>query len=294
MSRSSKERRAHARADVNEQRLLLQRRVVGRWAASAPREPLERAEYFAAHELLEQTGLCAVGVRSVGSNCAAFTNAVLAPKAHRPDCACASGCAWCCVLEVSAWPAEVIQLAAQLEGRTPSERTVLLARLREAVALADAERAAGRRPRVPCPLLAPERTCTVHEARPSACAAVFSVDAAPCRAYAEGTEHPAKDRIGLIVSLLLPAQVAAHVIMQHGGPSTDGTGASVDLHAGLAAALEMGAERAATAWVAGEDVFRQARERCRRRAESAQTEDAARSGSTPSRLVTLGRSSQHR
>src|SRR5512143_6191 len=129
MSRSSKERRAHARADANERRLLLQRRVLGRWAASAPREPLERAEYFAAHEILEACGLSAGGVRSVGSDCAGFTHAVLAPKAHRPACACASGCAWCCVLEVSAWPAEVIQLAARLESRAPSERSVLLARL---------------------------------------------------------------------------------------------------------------------------------------------------------------------
>lgn len=294
MSRSSRERRAHERANANERRLALQRRVLGRWAASAPKEPLQRAQYFASHEILEEAGLSAVGVRDVGLNCAGFTNTVLAPKAHRPGCACASGCAWCCVLEVSAWPAEVIQLAARLEaGQTPSQRTSLLARLREAVALADGERSAGRQPRVACPLLMPDRTCSVHEARPSACAAVFSVDAARCQAYAEGTEHADKDRIGLILTLLAPAQVAAHVIMQHGGPPTDGSGASVDLHAGLAAALEMGAEAAATAWIAGEDVFREARERSRLRAAST-ADGGPQAAPAPSGLVTLGRSFQPR
>jgi Fe-S-cluster containining protein len=286
MSQRSKERRAKERAAAGERQQRIRRSVLERWGPSAPQDSVERAGYLAAHAILEEHGLTAAGAREIGFNCAAFTNVALAPQMAPRSCACAPGCAWCCMREVTAWPAEVIQLASRIESGRGEEVSSLLARLRETVAMADAQRSDGRSPRSPCPLLTPDRTCSVHEARPSSCAAVSSSDAAVCKADAEGKEHMGKMAANL--ALLVPSQVAAHVIMQRGGPPTDGAGGGVDLHAGLALALERGAEAAAAAWIGGEDIFRAARERAQRRMERLREEKRARAGSTAQGLVTLG------
>jgi Fe-S-cluster containining protein len=287
MSRGSKERRAKERASAVERQHRLRRRVLERWGPSAPEDRVERAGYLAAHAVLEESGLTPAGVRDVGFNCASFTNGTLAPQLGDPSYACAPGCAWCCMLEASAWPSEVIELASFVESRRAEEVAPLLARLRETVALSDGQRAAGRWPRVTCPLLSSDRTCSVHDVRPSSCAAACSFDAARCKAYAEGTEE--KDRIAANFALLAPSRMAAHVIMERGGPRTDAAGGALDLHAGLAIALERGALGAAAAWLAGEDVFREARERSRWRMERLAAEMRARSGPGPQGLVTLGR-----
>ncbi len=287
MSQSSKERRAKERATASERQQSMRRSVLERWGPSAPEDRVERAGYLAAHAILEEHGLTPAGVREIGFNCAAFTNDTLALQMSQPSCACAPGCAWCCMREVSAWPTEVMQLASRIESLRAEEVSSLLARLRETVALADEQRAAGRSPRLPCPLLTPDRTCSVHDGRPSSCAAVSSTDAAACKAYAEGNAHT--DKMAANLALLRPSQMAAHVIMQRGGPPTDGAGAAVDLHAGLALALERGADAAAAAWIGGEDIFRAARERAERRMERLRDEMRARAASTAPGLVTLGK-----
>ena len=289
MSRGSKERRAKERTAAVERQQRLRGRVLERWGPSAPQDRVERAGYLAAHAILEENGLTPAGVRDIGFNCAAFTNTTLEPQLRESTYACAPGCAWCCMLEVSAWPAEVIQLASFIESRREGEVSPLLAKVRETVTLADSQRAAGRWPRVACPLLAPDRTCSVHEARPSSCAAACSFDAARCKAYAEGISDKDKDRIAANLELLAPSRMAAHVIMQRGGPPTDGAGGGIDLHAGLAVALERGAEAAAAAWIAGADVFQEARERSRWRMEKLAAEMRARTAPAAPRLVTLGR-----
>ncbi len=287
MTQRSKERRARQRAAATERQQRIRRSVLERWGPSAPQDRVERAGFLAAHAILEEHGLTPSGVREIGFNCAAFTNATLAPQMSQPSCACASGCAWCCAREVTSWPTEVIQLASWIESRRSAEVSSLLEKLRDAVAAADEQRSTGRSARTPCPLLAPDHTCSVHEARPSSCAAVFSTDAADCKEYAEGSEHTGKMAANL--TLLLPSQIAAHVIMQRGGPATDGAGAAVDLHSGLASALERGTDAAAAAWIGGEDVFRVARERVQRRMERLRDERRAQVAPSAGGLVTLGR-----
>lgn len=248
MSKKSQERRAKKRAAQFSRESSLQNKIIS-------------AERRAVDEILSEQGLTAMGICGVGRNAALFVNDILAKAAHRPSCACGPGCAWCCVLEVSAWPAEVLQLAAWMEERlTPEEVATKVRSLRHAVSLTESERAAGRWPRVPCPLLAEDRTCSVHEVRPAACAAFESDDAEKCRTYAEAVDPEDDDEAIVIPNLLIPAEVAAQEISARGGPPIDGAGGGVDFKEALAVSLERGAASTATAWLAGEDVFGHARQ----------------------------------
>jgi hypothetical protein len=287
MSQSSKERRAKERAAASERQQRIHRIVLERWGPFAPLERVERAAFLAAHAILEEHGPTPAGARNIGSSCAKFANVTLAEELKPRMCVCERGCAWCCLLGIPAWPTEAIHLAAWIESRrTKGEVTSLRARLGEAVSQADLDRSSGRA-RVACPLLTPERRCSVHEARPASCAATFSFDAARCQAYAEGTEPDQK--VGVNAALLVPAEVAAHVLMQRGGPRTDGSGAGIDLHAGLAIALERGSNATAAAWIGGEDVFRAAREHFERRRDRLKAQKGGRGAAKPPGLVMLGR-----
>jgi Fe-S-cluster containining protein len=253
----------------------------------APLERVERAGFLAAHAILEEHGLTPAGARNLGSSCAKFANGTLSEEVRPLKSACEPGCAWCCLLGIPAWPAEVIHLAAFLESqRNKGEVASLRERLREAVSQAELDRSSGRA-RVACPLLTPERRCSAYEARPASCAATFSFDAARCQAYAEAAEP--EQKIGVNAALLVPAEVAAHVLMRRGGPDTEVAGAGLDLHSGLTIALERGSKATAAAWMAGEDVFRVARESFVRRRERLKAEQAGRAVPKPPGLVTLGR-----
>lgn len=265
MSRRSDERRAKQRAAANDKIGRVARRIFGPDAA-ASELAVVRAEHRVANDTLDELGLTTAGLLQVGAKAAEFTNDVVAKDSLEviPN-ACSAGCAWCCVLEISAWPAEVFQLAARIESQSPPvdvER--LVGRLRECVETRDVENEAGRAPKVPCPLLAVDRTCSVYGARPSACSAGMANDAGPCRMYAEGGDDDAGGFI-TVPEVFAPAVTAAVVIAERGGPPLDGTGASIDLHTGLATALAAGVESTTSRWLAREDVFREARERMLRR-----------------------------
>src|SRR6266568_5687016 len=213
MSRRSVERRAQKRATDNERFARVRRRMFHGLDLDAHEERVMRAEFRAADEILDEQGMTANGVCNVGANCAGFTNDILAKNYRESSSvACSLGCAWCCTLEISAWPIEVLQLAARIESKGSEHgvaRTV--ARLRETVAIADAAHAAGKWPRTPCPLLTSERACSVHEARPSACATVYAVDANACRLYAERPDDGEDDGTLLQVPVLsFAAEVASY------------------------------------------------------------------------------------
>jgi Fe-S-cluster containining protein len=274
MSRQSEERRAKKRAALNLGLERIMQRMVGSDAPDAE-GAIVRAQFRATNEILDEVGLNPAGVRGVASNAAAYTNGVLAKRLREEmPCACSAGCAWCCVLEISAWPAEVLQLAAWLESRnTPEEVRELIRRLSECVQRRDFENAEGRAPKVQCPLLTADGGCSIYEVRPSSCAAAQARDAGPCRAYAEGGDDEAEG-LEVVPALLAPAETAARVLGDRGAPAVDGTGAKIDLHSGLARALELGAEATAARWLASEEVFAHARARFVRRAETAALLDA--------------------
>ena len=267
MSRNSEDRRARRRAVENDRVQQLGLRVVGP-DADESELALVRVQYRATGRIIDALGLTPDGVLQVGANAATLANGIVARKSLEViQNACSAGCAWCCVLEISAWPAEVLQLAAWLESRNaPADIELLVSRLRECVEERDVENAAGRVPKVVCPLLAADRTCSVYDARPAACAAGMASDVGPCKAYAEGADDDAGGFISA-PAVGVPAHVSAEVIAERGGPSLVGTGAAIDLHTGLATALREGAIATTSLWMAGADVFREARDRLMRRRE---------------------------
>jgi len=234
-----------------------------------------RAEALRAERILhERGGLTVDGVLEVAGRAQSWlTGEVVAvwERTSAPRVACEAGCAWCCHLAVSAWPMELLVLAAWLEEhRTAEELTALRGALRAAVAEADQQREAapGRARRQPCPLLAGDR-CTVYEVRPAACAGWNSASADPCRAHAEGS-----DAVDFTVEPLrffsarAVSEAAAAAVARRGGPTFDangaGPGAPVDLPAGLLAVLDLGARDAAEAWLAGRPLLAEARRRMER------------------------------
>lgn len=234
-----------------------------------------RAEALRAERILhERGGLTVDGVLEVGKRAQGWLTGEVAAVWERtsaPRVACEAGCAWCCHLAVSAWPMELLVLAAWLEKhRTAEELTALRGALRAAVAEGDEqnEAAPGRPRRQRCPLLVADR-CSVYEVRPAACAGWNSASAEPCRAHAEGddsvdfTVEPLR-----FFSARAVSEAAAAAVTRRGGPTFDanggGPGAPVDLVAGLLAVLELGVHEAAEEWLAGRPLFAEARRRMER------------------------------
>jgi hypothetical protein len=110
----------------------------------------------------------------------------LAQASSPPPLACSKGCDPCCHGYVSVLGGEVFRILRYLARQPPERRQAFLDR----VAAADA-RTRGRSPeerardRVPCPLLE-NGACGVYEARPLACRAFVSLDAAACRRHFAG------------------------------------------------------------------------------------------------------------
>jgi len=226
------------------------------------------AQYRATAAILDSDGLTADSVKRLGTNCAAFTNGVLAKERQAVPRACNAGCSWCCVLEISAWPTEVLHLTGLIENKvSPDEQRTLLRKLRETLQLRDESWARGEVPRVYCPLLSPDGKCSVYEVRPSSCSAAENDLEEPCRAYAEGWSGDDEGEMRTILPLLLPAEVVAHAIQEQKGPLVTASGGRIDFHEGLLTALELGADNAAATWLKGQDVFRGPRDRFRRRNE---------------------------
>ena len=252
-----------------------QERLVPREDDPRPGARFYRAEYLMAHKILEEQGGVSLGsVLEVARNAQGWLTGQVAnvwERAKAPRVACQEGCAWCCSLAASAWPMELFVLASWLEEhRTPEELAGLRDRLRTAVVEGDRQRAAApnRARRVPCPLLAGEQ-CSAYAVRPAACVGWNSADVAPCQAYAEGNDeaHSVVEPLRFF-SARAVSEAAAAAVADHGGPAFDrdgaGQGGAVDLSAGLLAVLELGATKAAAAWLAGSPFLTGARERMER------------------------------
>ena len=119
-----------------------------------------------------------------------LTRTAIAREPPSRPIACARGCSSCCVSKVVVTPPEALRIAAHLRRTLDPEA---LAAVITRVAAAD-DRARGltraRRleEKVPCPLLADDGSCSVHEVRPLICAGWTSLDVGACERYfaAEG------------------------------------------------------------------------------------------------------------
>lgn len=120
-----------------------------------------------------------------------------------PEPVCAPGCAACCTVNVGTLPIEGAAAAAHLRRHLPpdqvAERAAALLRFHDGVRWQDdGERI---RARVRCPLLDARGGCSIHAARPLACRALSSLDAAECLLALD--ERGAGDGPGLVRMNLL-------------------------------------------------------------------------------------------
>jgi hypothetical protein len=123
--------------------------------------------------------------------------------AGEPPPACAPGCATCCTVNVATLPLEGAAAAAYLRGHAqdedPGRRAAALLRFHDGVRWQeDGERI---RARVRCPFLDGRGECAIHPARPLACRALSSLDAADCRLALD--ERGAEEGPGLVRMNLL-------------------------------------------------------------------------------------------
>jgi Fe-S-cluster containining protein len=123
--------------------------------------------------------------------------------AGEPPPACALGCSTCCTVNVGTLPLEGAAAAAYLRRRLRPEevrgRAAELLRFHDGIRWQDdGERI---RARARCPFLDARGACAIHPARPLACRALTSVDAADCRLALE--ERGEGDGPGLVRMNLL-------------------------------------------------------------------------------------------
>jgi hypothetical protein len=271
----AKRRRHFSVKPQNDRASTRRERSVPREDDPRPGARFYRAEYLSARQILDKHGGVSLGsVLEVAAGAQVWLTGQVANVWHRtqaPRVACKEGCTWCCFLAVSAWPMELLVLAAWLEEhRTRDELAVLLRQLRAAVAEGDRQRAAApnRARRLMCPLLAGGQ-CSVYAVRPAACVGWNSADVEPCRAFAEGDEEAncTVEPLRFFSARAVP-EAAAAALADCGGPAFDldgnGEGAAVDLSAGLLAVLELGAKKAAQSWLNGSPFLAEARKRMER------------------------------
>lgn len=170
----------------------------------------------------------------------------LAVRAGAPV-VCREGCAACCHQSVVCHPGEVLLIAAHLRQRLrPAQIAALVSRLRDP---RDTPSCGPVRTRAACPLLGPDRRCTVYSVRPLKCAGENSMDAVAC-ASDEGEHACVIEQFQAADLLVVVLMHASQLLHLDPGP--------VDLCEALAIALtEPNAE---ARWRAGADVFAPARQ----------------------------------
>jgi Putative zinc- or iron-chelating domain len=149
----------------------------------------------------DEDGAPAEAARLALDRALALTRAALDREPPSRPIACARGCSSCCISKVLVTPPEALRIAEHLRATLDDEA---LAAVTARIAAAD-DRARGltraRRfeEKIPCPLLAPDGGCSVHEVRPLVCAGWTSLDVGACEQHfaAEGEEGPSAPIYGL-------------------------------------------------------------------------------------------------
>ncbi|MFS8069248.1 MAG: YkgJ family cysteine cluster protein [Byssovorax sp.] len=138
--------------------------------------------------------------------------------------ACARGCSSCCISKVVVTPPEALRIAAHLRATLDADA---LAAVEARIAAADDRtrglvRARRFEEKVPCPLLAVDGSCSVHEVRPLVCAGWTSLDVSACeRHFAAEEEGPSAPIYGL--GYEITGAILAGLVQACGDAGLDGS-----------------------------------------------------------------------
>jgi Fe-S-cluster containining protein len=173
--------------------------------------------------------------------------------------ACSHGCAWCCHYQVGVTAPQALHIAAKLkEGagtRSLSEQREKLAALdRRTRGLNAAKRLKAR---LGCAFLDRNNSCTIYAFRPFGCRGANSVDADACKAFVEGTASQKTREQNWLHKVPYETQRDLQDGFHMGALENGLRDDRLELTAAIIVALDT--PNATERWIAGEDVFKDAR-----------------------------------
>lgn len=173
--------------------------------------------------------------------------------------ACATGCAWCCHYQVGVTAPQALTIAAKLKegagSRSLEEQKQKLTALDKRTRGLNA--AKRLKARLGCAFLDEQNACTIYAFRPFGCRGANSVDAYACEAFVKGTATKAQRDSNWLHKVPFEAQRDLQDGFHMGSLDNGLRDDRLELTAAILVALD--APDAAQRWIAGEDVFKNAR-----------------------------------
>jgi Fe-S-cluster containining protein len=173
--------------------------------------------------------------------------------------ACAQGCAWCCHYQVGVTAPQALHIAAKLKegaGSRPfAEQVAALKKLDKRTRGLNAARRL--RARIGCAFLDEQNGCTIYAFRPFGCRGANSVDADACKAFVMGNATKAQRESNWLHKVAFEAQRDLQDGFHMGSLENGLRDDRLELTAAILVALDT--PDAAERWIAGEDIFKDAR-----------------------------------
>jgi len=223
----------------------------GEWARSAPKPSsaacAEQTDVLLG--ILEQTGDGDRATKAASIAHAGFERSLAAHfDANRAKVACRQGCAFCCHTYVSVLAPEALRAARAVTTLRQPDRDAAIERIRAADGRTRGLDPDARKGQwLACPMLIDNR-CSIYTARPLACRAEMSINAADCETVVGGSE-------GQVTAPAFPVQLkvmyssALALAVKHAGLRTE----IYEFNAALSIAVET--PDAEVRWLKGEDIF---------------------------------------
>lgn len=173
--------------------------------------------------------------------------------------ACTHGCAWCCHYQVGVTAPQALHIAAKIKegaGTRPlaEQREKLTTLDRRTRGLTAAQRLKAR---LGCAFLDAGNACTIYAFRPFGCRGANSVDADACKAFVEGTADQKTREQNWLHKVPYEMQRDLQDGFQMGAIESGLRDDRLELTAAVLVALDT--PNAAQRWIAGEDIFKDAR-----------------------------------
>jgi len=173
--------------------------------------------------------------------------------------ACANGCAWCCHYQVGVTAPQALHIAAKLrEGAGTRSLDDQISSLKTLDRRTRGLNAAKRlKARLGCAFLDDKNACTIYAFRPFGCRGANSFSAETCKAFVMGTATKAQRESNWLHKVPFETQRDLQDGFHLGSLEKGLRDDRLELTAAVVVALET--PDAAQRWIAGEDVFKDAR-----------------------------------